>query len=154
MRQVFQEAVALSRRGEPFVIATVVRTKGSTPQKPGAKLLVRQDGVDAIHILDVAGIYLGYSRVRIGASQNFAVNHPRQLDVAGVFGLSRQFLRQIATRDRNAYIRCAHYLSLYIENVVIVESPSGLSTRIGAFGRRPPHRLEDPTVRVAPADIA
>ena len=44
MRQVFQEAVALSQRGEPFVIATVVRTKGSTPQKPGAKLLVRQDG--------------------------------------------------------------------------------------------------------------
>ncbi len=44
MRSVFQEAVALSQRCEPFVIATVVRTKGSTPQKPGAKLLVRQDG--------------------------------------------------------------------------------------------------------------
>ena len=33
MRQVFQEAVALSRRGEPFVIATVVRTKGSTHER-------------------------------------------------------------------------------------------------------------------------
>ena len=27
-----------------MVVATVVRTKGSTPQKPGAKLLVREDG--------------------------------------------------------------------------------------------------------------
>jgi len=44
MQPVFREAVALSAKGEPFSIATVVRTKGSTPQKPGAKLLIRQDG--------------------------------------------------------------------------------------------------------------
>ena len=30
--------------GQPCVLATVVRTKGSTPQKPGAMLLIRQDG--------------------------------------------------------------------------------------------------------------
>ena len=39
-----EEALRLTEREEPFVIATVVRTTGSTPQKPGAKLLVRQDG--------------------------------------------------------------------------------------------------------------
>ena len=44
MQEVFHEAVNLLDRGEPVVVATVVRTKGSTPQKPGAKLLVRQDG--------------------------------------------------------------------------------------------------------------
>lgn len=44
MEQVFREAVKALERGEPCVIATVVRTKGSTPQKPGAKLLVRMDG--------------------------------------------------------------------------------------------------------------
>ncbi len=44
MRDVFEEAVTQLDRGGPVVVATVVRTKGSTPQKPGAKLLVREDG--------------------------------------------------------------------------------------------------------------
>jgi xanthine dehydrogenase accessory factor len=44
MKEVIQEAVKLSRQGEPCVLATVVRTQGSTPQKAGAMLLVRQDG--------------------------------------------------------------------------------------------------------------
>ena len=44
MQTVFREAFDLSQRGEPFTIATVVHTKGSTPQKSGAKLLIRKDG--------------------------------------------------------------------------------------------------------------
>ena len=44
MKEVIQEAVRLLDEGQPCVLATVVQTKGSTPQKPGAKLLVRQDG--------------------------------------------------------------------------------------------------------------
>ncbi len=44
MQPVFREAATLCQRHEPFTIATVVRTKGSTPQKAGAKLLVRKDG--------------------------------------------------------------------------------------------------------------
>ena len=44
MEEVFREALNLLNKGEPFVIATVVSTKGSTPQKSGAKLLVRSDG--------------------------------------------------------------------------------------------------------------
>ena len=44
MREVFHEAAAELDDGRPVVVATVVRTKGSTPQKPGAKLLVRDDG--------------------------------------------------------------------------------------------------------------
>ena len=43
MREVFRAAVDELEKGEPVVVATVVRTKGSTPQKPGAKLLVRRD---------------------------------------------------------------------------------------------------------------
>ena len=39
-----EEAVRLMKKREPCVLATVVRTKGSTPQKAGAKLLVRHDG--------------------------------------------------------------------------------------------------------------
>jgi len=44
MKEVIEEAVRLLNNGDTCVLATVVRTKGSTPQKPGAKLLVRQDG--------------------------------------------------------------------------------------------------------------
>ena len=44
MREVFHEAANLLEKDDSIVVATVVRTKGSTPQKPGAKLLVREDG--------------------------------------------------------------------------------------------------------------
>ncbi len=44
MKAVYQEAAGLAKKAERFVLATVVNTKGSTPQKPGATLLVRQDG--------------------------------------------------------------------------------------------------------------
>ena len=44
MQAIFEEAQRLLAKGEPFVLTSVVRTKGSTPQKPGAKLLVRKDG--------------------------------------------------------------------------------------------------------------
>ena len=44
MQDVFHEAVNELKKGDPLVVATVVSTKGSTPQKPGAKLLVRSDG--------------------------------------------------------------------------------------------------------------
>ncbi len=44
MREVIDESLRLADTNEPFVIATVTRTKGSTPQKAGAKLLVRRDG--------------------------------------------------------------------------------------------------------------
>lgn len=44
MNRIFQEAVKLMETGQPFVMATVVATRGSTPQKPGARLLVRADG--------------------------------------------------------------------------------------------------------------
>ena len=44
MKEVIQGAVDTLREGNPCVLATVVRTKGSTPQKAGAMLLVRDDG--------------------------------------------------------------------------------------------------------------
>lgn len=44
MHEVFQEAINVLGKADPMVVATVIRTKGSTPQKPGSKLLVRKDG--------------------------------------------------------------------------------------------------------------
>ena len=44
MKEVIEEAVRQLQDQQPCVLATVVRTKGSTPQKAGSMLLVRQDG--------------------------------------------------------------------------------------------------------------
>ena len=44
MESVFKAAVQELDDENPMVVATVVRTSGSTPQKSGAKLLVREDG--------------------------------------------------------------------------------------------------------------
>ena len=44
MKAVYDEAAALAKKDERYVLATVVNTSGSTPQKPGAALLVRADG--------------------------------------------------------------------------------------------------------------
>ena len=44
MKEVIEEAVRQLEDKQPCVLATVVRTKGSTPQKAGSMLLVRQDG--------------------------------------------------------------------------------------------------------------
>ena len=44
MKEVIEEAVRQLQDRQPCVLATVVRTKGSTPQKAGSMLLVRQDG--------------------------------------------------------------------------------------------------------------
>ncbi len=44
MKAVYDEAAQLAKDNQDFVVATVVHTQGSTPQKPGAALLVRRDG--------------------------------------------------------------------------------------------------------------
>lgn len=44
MDKVIEEAVKSLERGESCVLATLIQTRGSTPQKPGAKLLVQSDG--------------------------------------------------------------------------------------------------------------
>ncbi|RNC67535.1 MAG: dehydrogenase [Desulfuromonadales bacterium] len=42
--ELYEEMARLTRRGEPFVLATVVAHGGSSPRKSGAKMLVRVDG--------------------------------------------------------------------------------------------------------------
>ncbi|MFA7404185.1 MAG: XdhC/CoxI family protein [Pelobacteraceae bacterium] len=42
--ELYEEMVCLTRTGVPFVLATVVASSGSSPRKPGAKMLVRSDG--------------------------------------------------------------------------------------------------------------
>lgn len=42
--ELYEELLRLTRRGEPFALATVVAHGGSSPRKSGAKMLVRGDG--------------------------------------------------------------------------------------------------------------
>ncbi|MFN0148317.1 MAG: XdhC family protein [Dehalococcoidia bacterium] len=42
--EIYREIAGSMERGEPVVLATVARTRGSTPRKTGAKMVVRRDG--------------------------------------------------------------------------------------------------------------
>lgn len=44
MEELFESLVEELEAGRSCVLATVVRTMGSTPQKPGARILIREDG--------------------------------------------------------------------------------------------------------------
>jgi xanthine dehydrogenase accessory factor len=43
-QEIYREITQAMERGEPVVLATVARTRGSTPRKAGAKMVVRRDG--------------------------------------------------------------------------------------------------------------
>jgi len=42
--EIYAEIAASLERGEPVAVATVAEARGSTPRKPGAKMVVRPDG--------------------------------------------------------------------------------------------------------------
>lgn len=42
--EIYRELAGAVERREPVVLATVARTRGSTPRKTGAKMVVRRDG--------------------------------------------------------------------------------------------------------------
>ena len=42
--EIYREIAGALERQEPIVLATVARTRGSTPRKTGAKMVVRRDG--------------------------------------------------------------------------------------------------------------
>lgn len=44
MNEVFRELQATLEAGKPAVVATVAATRGSTPRRSGARMLVRGDG--------------------------------------------------------------------------------------------------------------
>ena len=42
--EIYRELMTAIEKDEPVVLATVARTRGSTPRKTGAKMVVRKDG--------------------------------------------------------------------------------------------------------------
>ena len=76
MQPVFREAFELSQKGESFTIAAVLRTKGSTLQKPGAKLL--------IHMAKLIQFRLGrHGQVREAAGETAHARLQQGVEIAG-----------------------------------------------------------------------
>ena len=57
MYEVISNSLKELEQGKNIVLATVVNTKGSTPQKIGSKLLIRDDG-STVGTLDVSYTHL------------------------------------------------------------------------------------------------
>ena len=74
---VFEEIARAAERGEPLVLATVARTRGSTPRKPGAKMIVRPDG----SFSGTIGGGCGEAEVRITAEEVLRTGEPKLVQV-------------------------------------------------------------------------
>ncbi len=44
MEDIFERVTELKNKGTPSALAIVIRTEGSTPRKPGAKMVIVKDG--------------------------------------------------------------------------------------------------------------
>lgn len=75
MTETIAELAAAVERGEPVVLATVVRTSRSVPRRPGSKMLVYLDGRTSG---TVGGGEMEH-RVTVEAAEALADGHPRML---------------------------------------------------------------------------
>ena len=77
MKELYKEMEAYLKEGEPFVIATVVGTRGSTPRKTSAKMLVTKDG----QIKGTIGGGCGEAEVWTAAMESLEDGQPRMVTV-------------------------------------------------------------------------
>ena len=75
--EVYAEIARALEQGEPVALATVARTRGSTPRKPGAKMIVRPDGSFAGTI----GGGCGEAEVLMAAAEVLESGAPRVVQV-------------------------------------------------------------------------
>lgn len=97
----YQDMAALSADGTPFVAVTVVQSAGSTPGKPGARLLVLEDG-------SLRGTIGG------GAIEQQAVDAARALLVAPG-GASTRLMETHLTHELG--MCCGGRMTLFLERV-------------------------------------
>lgn len=77
MNRVYGEIERALREGRPVVIATVAAVRGSTPRKPGAKMVVREDG----SFCGTIGGGYGEAEVREKAMETLHDGRPRLVTV-------------------------------------------------------------------------
>ena len=75
--EVYAEIAKALKTGEPVVLATVARTRGSTPRRAGAKMIVRPDG----SFFGTIGGGCGESEVRIKAAEIIQTGVPEVVQV-------------------------------------------------------------------------
>lgn len=77
MIELYSDMVKLLKVGEPFVVATVVATRGSTPRKTSAKMLVTVNG----EIKGTIGGGCGEAEVWASAMETLKDGQPRIVTV-------------------------------------------------------------------------
>ena len=77
MNELYKEMEAYLKAGEPFAVATVVGTRGSTPRKTSAKMLVTKDG----QIKGTIGGGCGEAEVWSAAMEAMEDGKPRMVTV-------------------------------------------------------------------------
>lgn len=75
--EVYTEIKNALQRGEPVVLATVARTRGSTPRRAGAKMVVRPDG----SFFGTIGGGCGEAEVRVKAMEVLETGVPEVVQV-------------------------------------------------------------------------
>ncbi len=77
MNEVFDEIERSLAEGRPVVLATVAATRGSTPRRPGAHMLMRADG----SFCGTIGGGCGEAEVRLEAMEAHQDGRPRLVHV-------------------------------------------------------------------------
>jgi len=77
MNEVFRELQASLDAGKSAVVATVAATRGSTPRRSGARMLVRADGSS----YGTIGGGCGEAEVIVAAMETHEDGHPRLVHV-------------------------------------------------------------------------
>lgn len=77
MSEFYDELRLLAERGEEAAVATIVRTRGSTPREVGARMIVRRDG----GIIGTVGGGCGEADVWSEAMEVLATGEPRMIEV-------------------------------------------------------------------------
>jgi xanthine dehydrogenase accessory factor len=77
MSELYDEMRRLVAEGEDAAVATIVRTRGSTPREVGARMLVRRDG----KIVGTVGGGCGEAEVWSEAMEVLETHQPRLVEV-------------------------------------------------------------------------
>ncbi|MDB5599927.1 MAG: XdhC/CoxI family-like protein [Xanthobacteraceae bacterium] len=133
---------AMKAKGEPFALATVVRTVAATAAKAGAKALIRQDGI-------ISGGWIGGGCARAAvlkaAKESLADGRPRLVSVQPPDALQDQGL---AAGEERAGIRFANNMcpsqgtmDVFVEPVlpqpqIVICGSSPVAVAIAELGRR------------------
>ena len=116
MIAIFTDIITALEAGEQCVLATLIRTRGSAPQKAGARLLIRQDG----SALGTVGGGCMEGDIWYAAKEMMRLNKPSQL-------LHYRLNEEMAARDG---LVCGGTMFFWLERLTPDGGYASLSTRI------------------------